>query len=62
MNILLIAKMGAAVVALFIAYWIGLNDGKNSEELKKCTCYDISTRYSSAGTAGQAKKRCTGSI
>ena len=34
MNILLIAKMGAAVVALFIAYWIGLNDGKNSEELK----------------------------
>ena len=29
MNILLIAKMGAAVVALFIAYWIGLNDGKN---------------------------------
>ena len=23
MNILLIAKMGAAVAALFIAYWIG---------------------------------------
>lgn len=34
MNILLVAKMGAAVAALFIAYWIGLNDGKNSEELK----------------------------
>lgn len=34
MNILLIAKWGVAIVALFFAYLTGFNQGQDSEELK----------------------------
>lgn len=35
-------KSGAAVVALIFAYWLGLSNGKNSEELKHARA-EIST-------------------
>lgn len=34
MNLINLLKIGAAAVALVCAYWIGVQDGQNSEELK----------------------------
>ena len=34
MNLINLIKFGAAVVALLFAYWIGVQDGRDSEELK----------------------------
>lgn len=34
MNLINLIKFGAAAVALLFAYWIGVQDGRDSEELK----------------------------
>lgn len=34
MNLINLIKIGAAAAALFFSYWIGVQDGRDSEELK----------------------------
>lgn len=34
MNLINVLKIGAAAAAILFAYWIGVNDGRDSEELK----------------------------
>lgn len=44
MNLINLIKFGAAAVALLFAYWIGVQDGRDSEELKNARSEIIQLR------------------
>lgn len=44
MNLINLFKIGAAAVALFFAYWVGVQDGHDSEELKNARSEIIQLR------------------
>ena len=44
MNLINLIKIGAAAAALFFSYWIGVQDGRDSEELKNARSEIIQLR------------------
>ena len=44
MNLINLIKIGAAATALFFSYWIGVQDGRDSEELKNARSEIIQLR------------------
>ena len=44
MNLINLIKFGAAAVALLFAYWVGVQDGHDSEELKNARSEIIQLR------------------
>lgn len=55
MNLINLIKIGAAAAALFFSYWIGVQDGRDSEELKNARSEIIQLRGQLVGAQTKHK-------